>query len=681
MWQSLIRLAFKKWVIGSLAVVVVGGGLAFYGLKAHGQTEPTRYVLSPVTRGTIVTSISGSGHVSAENQLDVSPGVSGAITRVSAKTGDTVTAGQVLATIDARSQQKTVRQAQQSVRDAQISLESAQIAYDKLVHPDPNSSSLLQAQNAVNQAQRNLDELLAPPDSIDLMNAQDKVRQAEENAKLASDGVTPKTVRDAYDKTVNSLQTLVNTTQKSLDDANDILGIDGNPPNIYIVQLFSVLDQSEKEVAITDYARAKDLVQKAQDAIDPLAPRNEDMKKIDAAIPLLRSALDATNALLKDVKAGLGDTLTSSQLSQSTLDQYSSTIQSDLSSVTAGDGTLSSQEDAIDAARDAYTNAQADLSSVKASLAKLEAGADPDDIAAARETLAERKQSLADLKGSSVEDIDIKVAKNTIEQRQSSLANARDTLIEAQGDLADYTVKAPFDGVIADFKVHASDQASQSTVIATLLTKAKIAEITVNEVDVAKIKNGQKATLTFDAVPELTIAGTVSQVDMIGTTSQGVVTYTVKVAFLTDDDRVRTGMSVSAAVVTDVRTDVLQVPNGAIKTINGMSIVQTLDVPVGQDASSVAGITSDKSPTSISIQTGASNDAVTEITDGLTEGQLIITRTIIPTTATAASSRTTTGLGIPGLGGGATFVGGNATFRAAGGSGGTATLRTGTTGR
>ena len=99
-----------------------------------------------------------------------------------------------------------------------------------------------------------------------------------------------------------------------------------------------------------------------------------------------------------------------------------------------------------------------------------------------------------------------------------------------------------------------------------LITKQKIAEISLNEVDAAKVKVGQKVTLTFDAIDGLSITGEVSEIDALGTVSQGVVTYGVKIAFDTQDERVKSGMSVSAAIITDVKQNVLLVPNAAVKS-------------------------------------------------------------------------------------------------------------------
>jgi len=191
------------------------------------------------------------------------------------------------------------------------------------------------------------------------------------------------------------------------------------------------------------------------------------------------------------------------------------------------------------------------------------------------------------------------------------------------------------------------------------LTRAKVAEISLNEVDVAKIKVGQKATLTFDAVPDLTIAGVVSQVDLIGTVSQGVVNYGVKIMFDTQDERIKTGMSVSAAIVTDFKAGVLLVPNSAIKQGIDGPMVQVLNgVKIDSNTANL-GVTSKTLPETVTVQTGLANDTQTEITDGLKEGDQVVTRTISGTATSAASasaSKTTTlnrayGIRLPGMGG------------------------------
>src|SRR5207248_903868 len=89
-----------------------------------------------------------------------------------------------------------------------------------------------------------------------------------------------------------------------------------------------------------------------------------------------------------------------------------------------------------------------------------------------------------------------------------------------------------------------------------------------------------KATLTFDAIPDLTISGTVAEIDSLGTVSQGVVTYNVKISFDTQDSRIKGAMSVSAAIITEVKQDVLVVLNSAVKSSSGASYVEMFDTPL-----------------------------------------------------------------------------------------------------
>ncbi|MFH1077709.1 MAG: HlyD family efflux transporter periplasmic adaptor subunit [Patescibacteria group bacterium] len=640
----------KKTTIGAFSVLAIAGTLV--GTQLTNTTAPTQYVLTAVTRGTVVSTISGSGQVSAENQLDLSPDVAGTITAVLVENGEEVTAGTPLFAIDQRDAIKQVRDASQSVRDAELNLESAKISYEKLVSPESNAS-LLQAQNALKQAERALADLKEPPTSIELMSAESKVRTTEQDARLEADGTTPKTVRDAWDDEVVSLNGLMVTLKDARDDANDVLAVDGLSGNVYFKNLFSVLDQSAEIQAYMSYDAAKAAIDDADEAVDALAATDADPVTILAAREIVTDAMEKTATLLDDVKAGLEASLTSSQFSQTSLDQLVTSIQTDITGVFNTRSTLRSLADAIEKAQETYDDSKTSLAIAQAELEDLKAGAKADDIAKAEETVAERAQALDDVKVGA-DDIDVKVALNTIKQRESSLQNARDSLQDAQEALADCTVKAPFDGVVTNIEGKLAAKVTQSTALATLITKERIAEITLNEVDITQIEVGQKATLTFDALEDLTVAGTVGEVDIIGTANQGVVSYGVKVVLETQDDRVRPGMSVSVSIITESKADVLVVPNGAIKSAGDASTVQVLTTDATA-AEAAQGVTSATPPETVMVQVGLADDTYTEITDGLAEGDYVVTRTIEGGTAAATTKATQSGsssIRIPGVTGG-----------------------------
>jgi macrolide-specific efflux system membrane fusion protein len=92
-------------------VIIIFAGRSIY-TNLTGTTGEIRYVLSPVTKNTIIASVAGSGQVSVLNQIAISPTVSGTLTAVYAKPGDKVGSGQTLFVIDDANAQKTVRDAE-----------------------------------------------------------------------------------------------------------------------------------------------------------------------------------------------------------------------------------------------------------------------------------------------------------------------------------------------------------------------------------------------------------------------------------------------------------------------------------------------------------------------------------------------------------------------------------------
>ncbi len=232
----------------------------------------------------------------------------------------------------------------------------------------------------------------------------------------------------------------------------------------------------------------------------------------------------------------------------------------------------------------------------------------------------------------------------TVQQAALSLQQARDAVTNAQTTLANYSVVAPFAGTIGAVGVQTYDQAGSGTAVATLVTNRETADITVNEVDASKIRVGQKATLTFDALPNVSIAGTVASINSVGTVSQGVVSYSATIGFDTQNDQVMPGMSATADIIIGTGTGLI-VPMSAVKTANGQSYVEVFDPPLAGSTAS-AGVESPVLPTRVPVVTGLTNDTETVVENGLTAGAQVVTRTIAGTgaAATATSAARSTSL-------------------------------------
>lgn len=279
------------------------------------------------------------------------------------------------------------------------------------------------------------------------------------------------------------------------------------------------------------------------------------------------------------------------------------------------------------AAATAITNLNTFTSTLNGHLSSLRA--DTTALTQGALSITEKKQSLASVVAGA-DDLDIRSA-------ELSLTKAQNSLRDAQNALADYYVRAPFDGTVASVAVKKFETVGNGTAIATLITNQRFAELSLNEVDVAKISVGDKSTLTFDAIEELTLTGKVAEIDALGTVSQGVVSYVVQIRFDTQDARIKPGMTVNASIITDVRQNVLAVPLSAVKSQNNEKYVLAFTPPL-LTGSSTDPVASSEEPARIVVQTGISDDTQTEITSGVTEGQQIVVRTTTATTQTQTTA-------------------------------------------
>ena len=130
----------RRWVLLAVAVVVVvGGGAGIWFATHRSSTTSATSTVQTVATGTITQSVSTSGTIEPSNQASLNFGVAGRVTAVDVTAGQTVTAGQILATLDPTTLSATEAQAQASLTAEQSKLatdqddgaSSAQIAADQ----------------------------------------------------------------------------------------------------------------------------------------------------------------------------------------------------------------------------------------------------------------------------------------------------------------------------------------------------------------------------------------------------------------------------------------------------------------------------------------------------------------------------------------------------------------------
>ena len=137
-------------------------------------------------------------------------------------------------------------------------------------------------------------------------------------------------------------------------------------------------------------------------------------------------------------------------------------------------------------------------------------------------------------------------------------------------------------------------------------------KLSLNEVDVPKVRSGQKARIFLDAFPDKTFDGRVVSVDEIGANTQGVVTYNVYIAILNFDNKIKPAMTANVDIEVDKAENVLTVPNSAIKPYKGGKAVQFYDHKTNL-------------PVFVPIKIGVRGIDKTEVVEGVTEGMEVIT--------------------------------------------------------
>ena len=279
-------------------------------------------------------------------------------------------------------------------------------------------------------------------------------------------------------------------------------------------------------------------------------------------------------------------------------------------------------------------------------------------LISAKTSLASTYSSTAGVVSAKTAVAGVTTATLAVKSAEIAVQSAQIALQDAKDNAAARTVTAAMDGVITTLSLEDGDtysggSAGNSAPAVITDPNTYEATVTIAETDISSVAVGQKVTLTFDAMTDLTLTGKVTRVDTVGTNSSGVVSYTAIITPDVMNPSVKSGMTVTANIITKTAQDVLAVPSSAVKTSNGTSYVQILQNGV---------------PTDVTVETGLSSDSYVQITSGLTEGESIITATSSSSKSgtTATTTRRSTG-NVFGSGGGNVLGGGGGFQPPAGG--------------
>lgn len=542
----------KKNIILFSALLLTGGILFFRNIK--NKERENRYVLSQVQKGTIILTVSGSGQISAKDQIDVKSKISGEVEKIFVDKEQTVKKGELLLKL--------------KTKDFEEAIDDAKLALD---------------------------------------DAETRLQNLKQNKETSE-----KDLNDLFDDVFNALSLTFSTLPPAMTDMEKTFtesSYNGDQADIdYYRSVFALYRgysflKNEKE---EKFLALKEKYQKARNDF-MFVSRNSSQR-------LLEDWAKGTSSLLLEI----------SDLAKEGRDIISFYKE------------VISKENLTPAISLSVTDTQfKTLSSVVTSMDQLYS-----NLISLSKKIDQNRQSILNYEDQ------IRLQEKTIKQKENLLEKAKDNYESC-------FIKADFDGKIAKVNVKEGDSISGTTVLFTLIAKEKVAEISLNEIDAAKVKIGQKASLTFDAIPDLILTGKIIEIDSVGSISQGVVSYGAKIVLDSDEERIKPSMSVTAEIIVEAKTDVLLLPNSAVKTGGNLKYVELINaapetqaqLKIGNQTILPKGIQIKNQ----NVETGISNDNLTEIISGLKEGDIVISSKVLNQKSQSQTQTNQFRLQIPGM--------------------------------
>ena len=199
-----------------------------------------------------------------------------------------------------------------------------------------------------------------------------------------------------------------------------------------------------------------------------------------------------------------------------------------------------------------------------------------------------------------------------VKAAESQLKAARQAVAEAQKQLDEASITAPFDGEIVSVFAEEGDIITPALPIIHLIDPNVMEiEVEVDEIDIAEVKVGQRVIIEVDALPTLQLEGKVTSISTLSIETGGVVLYEVTIGFdVPPGSGLRIGMSATADIIINEASNVLLVPSRAItEDSEGNPVVKVI---VNEEIEERQVIT------------GISDGFDTEIVDGLNEGEVVL---------------------------------------------------------
>lgn len=545
-----------------------------------------------VQRGTITTSISTGGTSAFLDRAELSFESAGTVADVMVVAGQTVIAGDVVATLDA----SAMAQLQVDLASTESAMNAAQAIYENAASGATSRGEIAKAEEAL---------ALAELSVTDARNALEQV-----TAAAGVDGAEVDAAREAVDFAERDLIAAL----ANLDDIQ-------NPTSL------SNAEQAADE-AISDY---REVLMRWLGAV----PDDFDSVSLDEILSLWNVSLEAIYTVhaaeqtqsetpwQDNVETPWNDAVVWlwTNMSAAAIDPVAT--ESSKSSVLTPRVEVEAAWTVLDEAQSAF-EAEIDMSQSLLLTAEKSVQKAGTDLATAQDELASlldpamltARQAAVDAAVATEDEAAIALdqananAEAIMNDATSKLALAQQNLVDAKAALESATLTTPISGTVLAVNVDPGDDVTRTMIIAEIAdTSVIVVEAEVDEEDILSIEVGLPVSVSLDAVAGRSFTGTVSSIGQADQSQQGAVSFSVTIALDgTDGLNLVEGLTASAQIISSQVSDVVMVP---VAAVGGSIFEPTVEVVSSQGAQAVA------------VQLGASNGSFVEVISGVSEGDTV----------------------------------------------------------
>ena len=595
----------KRIFAGLTVIILLSLVLASCSASANAQTGSTSSGFTgygTVTQTSYTNTVESTGQIQPQHIATLSFSTTGTVTQSKVQVGQTVKAGDILMSLDPTT-------VSANLQTAQTDLTNAINALNKLTNPD--LSTVATAEQALSTAYTNYQQAQAGLSNAIINN------QTASDASLYTKWLDSKTSLD----TAQNNMPLANATVdieayyqavRETSQLQDGLTTAGDNARIHPTDTTLAQKVTDLQTAVQEsQTKQKDLqAGLAPNVVELVNTLSDKLTAYDtAASDFIGSVVTSTtnsNVNFAQLQADLASKQSSLISAQNTLDNQTNT-RARMNGVRCTDTTITNYQDAYDRALNRYersahlTNSpewQA-LQTAAANLNWCTSYFSASEIAAADANVASTKAQIqllqaqittdqAQINDSSNSVYGLAINLNTVwasyQNATQQLNNAVTTLYQlerspdpndlaaaqakvqsAQAEVNSLTLAAPFSGEVTSVGYLPGDIVNQSTAAVVLVDRSKLyVDLQIDESHVVELSVGDKANLTLEAIPNKALTGSISYINPVGTSSQGVVYYDVRVVIDQADPTILIGATADVTIQAGQPQNVLTVPVSAV---------------------------------------------------------------------------------------------------------------------